>query len=32
LLDQRVKLLHDRMRGRDQGVSVESVPLTNDDV
>jgi hypothetical protein len=31
LLDKRVKLLHDTVRGREKGVSVESVPLTNDE-
>ena len=32
ILDDRVKRLHDVVRGREKGVSVESVPLTNDEM
>jgi AICAR transformylase/IMP cyclohydrolase PurH len=31
ILSDRVKTLHDVIKGRDKGVSVESVPITNED-
>ena len=31
VLDGRVKRLHDTIKGRVDGVSVESVPITNED-
>jgi hypothetical protein len=31
IMDGRIKRLHDIVKGRADGVSVESVPITNDD-
>jgi len=31
VLDNRVKRLHDTIKGRADGVSVESVPITNEE-